>query len=40
VNGVWLVDALRADVELPGGDVNLLEVSRDRVIVRQGWPPR
>jgi hypothetical protein len=40
VNGAWVVDALRADVALDGGDVNLLEVSRDRVIVRQGWPPR
>jgi hypothetical protein len=40
VNGAWVVAALRADVALDGGDVNLLEVSRDRVIVRQGWPPR
>jgi hypothetical protein len=40
VNGSWVVEALRADVALGGGDVNLLELSRDRVVVRQGWPPR
>ena len=35
----WFAESMRADLTL---DVkrNLLEISRDRVVVRKGWPPR
>jgi len=38
-NGHWLVETIRSDLTL-GGKESLLEISRDRVVVRKGWPPR
>lgn len=35
----WFAESMRADLTLDEGR-NLLEISRDRVVVRKGWPPR
>ena len=35
----WIAESLRADLALDE-QRNLLEISRDRVIVRKGWPPK
>lgn len=35
----WLIESLRADLALDKRR-NLLEISRDRVIVPKGWPPK
>lgn len=38
-NGQWLVETIRSELVL-GGKESLLEISRDRVAVPKGWPPR
>ena len=35
----WFAESMRADLTLDEGR-NLLEISRDRLVVRKGWPPR
>jgi hypothetical protein len=35
----WLAESIRADLTLDEKR-NLLEISRDRVVVRKGWPPK
>jgi hypothetical protein len=39
VDRAWLVQSIRADLVLENQE-NLLEIGRDRVVVRTGWPPR
>jgi hypothetical protein len=39
-SGIWRVHALRGDMMLDGKITNVLELSRDRLVVPQGWPPQ